>query len=93
MGNKRIFCLDFIRVVALFCIIWCHTNNIEYDSYLLEKVKWFLGKCGVPLFFTISGYLAFPQNKPIKEFFIHKIKRVVLPFVSWLIIRVSSLSY
>lgn len=86
MGNKRIFCLDFIRVVALFCIIWCHTNNIEYDTYLLEKVKWFLGKCGVPLFFTISGYLAFPQNKPIKEFFIHKIKRVVLPFVSWLII-------
>ena len=86
MENKRIFYLDFIRVVALFCIIWCHTNIIEYDSYLLEKVKWFLGKCGVPLFFTISGYLAFPLNKPIKQFFIQKVKRVFIPFLSWLLI-------
>lgn len=86
MENNRIFYLDFIRVIALFCIIWCHTNIIEYDSYLLEKVKWFLGKCGVPLFFTISGYLAFPMNKPIKQFCIQKVKRVFIPFISWLLI-------
>lgn len=88
MDSKRIFYLDFIRVFALFCIVWCHSNVIEYDSYLLEKVKWFLGKCGVPLFFTISGYLAFPLNKPIKQFCSQKIKRVLIPFMSWLFIYI-----
>ncbi len=86
MERKRIFCLDFIRAVALFCIIWCHTNNVAYDFYLMEKVKWFFGKCGVPLFFIISGYLAFPLNKPLKQYAIGKIKRVVIPFIAWVVI-------
>lgn len=80
MEGKRIFYLDFVRVVALFCIIWCHTNVIEYNSYLLEKVKWFFGKCGVPLFFIVSGYLTFPLNKLLERYAIGKIKRIVLPF-------------
>ena len=86
MREKRIFHLDLIRVVALFCIIWCHTDVVEFDSYFLEKIKWFLGKCGVPLFFMTSGYLAFPMNKPIRQYCIAKIKRVVLPFIVWVLI-------
>lgn len=86
MEGKRIFYLDFVRVVALFCIIWCHTNVIEYNSYLLEKVKWFFGKCGVPLFFIVSGYLTFPLNKLLERYAIGKIKRIVLPFFVWVVI-------
>lgn len=86
MERKRIFFLDFIRVIALFCIIWCHTNVIEYDSYFLEKVKWFFGKCGVPLFFMVSGYLAFPMNKPLRQFAKDKVKRVFFPFIIWVVI-------
>lgn len=86
MEKKRIFYLDLVRAISLICIIWCHTNNVTFDSYLLEKVKWFLGKCGVPLFFIISGYLAFPQNKPLKQYFLSKINRVVIPFILWVMI-------
>lgn len=86
MERKRIFYLDFIRVFALFCIIWCHTNNVEFDSYLLEKVKWFFGKCGVPLFFLVSGYLAFPMNKPLDQYAKSKLRRVFFPFVVWVLL-------
>lgn len=86
MDNKRLFTLDFIRVVAVFCIIWCHTNNIVYDYQLFEKCKWFLGKCGVPLFFIISGYLAFPFKGSLKSFLMKKWKRIVIPFITWVTI-------
>ena len=86
MERKRIFYLDLIRAFSLFCIVWCHTNNVAFDSYLLEKVKWFFGKCGVPLFFMISGYLAFPLNKSFSEYFKGKIRRVVAPFVVWVLL-------
>lgn len=86
MERKRVFYLDFIRVVALFCIVWCHTNNVVFDSYLMEKAKWFLGKCGVPLFFVVSGYLAFPLIKPLSEYFKGKVRRVVVPFIVWVLL-------
>ncbi len=88
MEVKRIFYLDLIRSIALFCIIWCHTNVVEYDFYFLEKMKWFLGKCGVPLFFMVSGCLAFPMNKPLDQFAKGKIKRVLLPFIAWVVIYI-----
>lgn len=28
MKSERIFLLDFARVIALFCIVWCHSNNV-----------------------------------------------------------------
>lgn len=86
MERKRVFYLDFIRVVALFCIVWCHTNNVVFDSYLMEKAKWFLGKCGVPLFFVVSGYLAFPLNKTLSEYIKTKTRRVVVPFIVWVLL-------
>lgn len=88
MDKKRFFPLDFLRVIALFCIIWCHTNNIEYDSLLFEKFKWFLGKCGVPIFFMLSGYLAFPFKGDIKEYILKKSKRILIPFFIWIVIYV-----
>ena len=84
--KERFFFLDLVRAFSLICIIWCHTNTIEFDSYLFEKIKWFIGKCGVPLFFIISGYLAFPQNKPIVQYFTSKVNRVVIPFLLWVVI-------
>lgn len=86
MEKQRYFFLDLARVFALICIIWCHTNVVEFDSYFLEKAKCFFGRCGVPLFFIVSGYLAFPQKKPLKQYFTQKVKRIVIPFCLWLLI-------
>lgn len=86
MERKRVFYLDFIRVVALFCVVWCHTNNVVFDSYLMEKAKWFLGKCGVPLFFVVSGYLAFPLKKTLSDYTKTKTRRVVVPFIVWVLL-------
>lgn len=86
MDKKRIFFLDFLRAIAIFFIIWCHTNNIEYSSILFEKIKWFLGKCGVPIFFMLSGYLAFPFNGNIKQYFQKKVRRILIPFIIWVLI-------
>lgn len=86
MEKQRNFFLDLVRCFALFCIIWCHSNVVEFDSYLLEKVKWFFGKCGVPLFFIISGYLAFPLKMPLRIYLKGKFNRVVIPLIIWTII-------
>lgn len=86
MYKERIFYLDVIRVFATFCIILCHTDVIQYDSVLFEKIKWFMGKCGVPLFFILSGYLAFPFNTGIEDYFKKKMNRIFFPFIFWVVV-------
>lgn len=86
MKNRNIQ-LDVIRCVALFLIILCHTNiGLEDAVPFIDKLKWFVGKCGVPLFLIISGYLNLPMKYEDKEFISKRFKRVFLPFLFWSVV-------
>ncbi|GAB6122583.1 acyltransferase [Dysgonomonas termitidis] len=86
MANRNIQ-LDIIRCIALFLIILCHTQiGLENVSPGIVKLKWFVGKCGVPLFFIISGYLNLPMKYGDMEFISKRFKRVFIPFLFWCII-------
>lgn len=94
MTNRNIQ-LDFIRCVALFLIILCHTHiGLDNVSPYIAKIKWFVGKCGVPLFLIISGYLNLPMKYKDKEYLKIRFKRVGIPFLFWCIIyRILSIIF
>lgn len=90
MMKHRNIQLDVIRCVALFLIVLCHTNiGLENATPYIVKLKWFVGKCGVPLFLIISGYLNLPMKYEDKEFISKRFKRVFLPFLSWSILYIA----
>ena len=87
MVTNRNIQLDIIRCMALFLIILCHTQiGFENISPVVEKLKWFVSKCGVPLFLIISGYLNLPAKYSDTEFISKRFKRVFIPFLLWCII-------
>ena len=89
MMKHRNIQLDVVRCVALFLIVLCHTNiGLENAAPYIVKLKWFVGKCGVPLFLIISGYLNLPMKYEDKEFISKRFKRVFLPFLFWSILYV-----
>lgn len=76
--------LDIIRCAALFLIILCHTSiGLDEVSPITVKLKWFIGKCGVPMFIIISGYLNLPMKYSAKDFLSRRIKRVFVPLLFW----------
>lgn len=86
MENRNVQ-LDIIRFVALFLIILCHTQiGLDSTAPILVKLKWFVGKCGVPLFFMVSGYLNLPVKYADGEFILRRLKRVFIPFLFWSIV-------
>lgn len=83
-NKKRDVRLDIIRCTALFLIILCHTSiGLDEVSPILAKLKWFIGKCGVPMFIIISGYLNLPMKYGAKDFFRRRMERVFIPFLFW----------
>lgn len=55
-------------------------------SPIMDKVLWFIGKCGVPLFFIISGYLNISTKYTPKEFLKKRFLRIVPPFMVWCVV-------
>ncbi len=88
LEQQRLYKLDLFRSFALFCIVLCHTRIATEDHLILEKINWFIGKCGVPIFIIISGYLGLPIKEGIslKSYLIKKVKRILLPFIVWALI-------
>lgn len=87
MINERNVQLDMVRCVALFLIVLCHTQvGLNDVSPIIVKFKWFIGKCGVPLFLIISGYLNLPMKYGDKEFLARRFSRVFFPFLFWCVI-------
>ena len=72
---NRIAGLDLIRATAIVLVVLNHTVEIvcglhvaEVVNRMSEGAQWFallaftLARCGVPLFFFLSGYLLLPRG-------------------------------
>ena len=86
IANLRIFCIILV-VLAHSMIIYKDSWNYystnttsQFFNYLCQFIYLF----HMPLFFSLSGYLAFYsyQKKPqFKDFIFKKIKRLIIPFL------------
>ncbi|APX71253.1 acyltransferase [Companilactobacillus allii] len=92
--NNRIFFLDFIRVIAIFLVIFIHvsaidtTLNIGSGQWQITKILNYFAHISVPMFFMISGALLLnsKKTKSISYTWKQRIPRVVIPFILWSII-------
>ena len=86
MKKKRILFIDHIRALAILMVIMCHVIDVNCLFWLgyqeMSGVRQIIlytllifGRCGVPLFLMITGYLLldrdYSQGK-WKSFYLHK---------------------
>lgn len=93
---KRLFALDYIRVIAITLVVLLHSSTLYYinpkGGILINEhtsaIAFVVSLCraGVPLFVIISGYLLLPMQVSIKQFFSRRFSRVLIPFVFWSIV-------
>ena len=57
MERERNYLIDAIKCLACFGVVMAHmaTKSLGDEFYYIEAI---LGRCGVPIFFMISGYFA-----------------------------------
>ena len=75
MHTKRLFWVDTLRVIAILMVVTIHSLNTSS----LTKISFM----GVPLFIMISGYLLLRKEESIKEFYIKRCKKVLIPWIFW----------
>ena len=96
-SNVRIEYLSFASVVSAFAVLILHTNGCFWtfsateqywkSANVIECVFYF----AVPVFFMISGItlLDFYDKYTLKEYFVRRLERVVIPFLVWSLIGVA----
>lgn len=88
--KKRYYYLDYLRtfaicaVVVLHCVCDYYNNPQNADAPLFSVLAYAneLARCGVPLFFMISGYLMLSSDIPdIKAFYKKRFIKIGIPFL------------
>lgn len=91
--REHVVYLDVLRSLAtyLVVILHCITPTLQNSDYfrsagwmVLDVINSFV-RMGVPIFFMISGYLALsdPRERPIREYYLGKVRRVLVPLLIW----------
>lgn len=90
MNSKRISFITYLNVYASFAVVMLHNNGIVwlhptgrtwYSAIFIETFFY----CAVPLFFMITGctLIDYSRKYSIKEFFIKRINKTLIPFIAW----------
>jgi len=96
MKKSETLWVDFIRVVAIFSVVWLHSAApLLYKYNELPHMDWWAGnvydsivRMCVPLLFMISGYLLLGKQEPLNIYAVKRINKVVVPLVIWTIFYV-----
>lgn len=79
--------IDVLRIVAIFGVLYNHTNRRGYYLYAFSDARicqdFYIGiatlaATAVPIFFMISGALLLPKKESLKELFQKRILKMVL---------------
>ena len=57
MEKERNHLIDAIKCLACFGVVMLHMPAVKFQKEIID-IQDMLGRCGVPLFFMISGYFA-----------------------------------
>lgn len=95
--KDRVVFIDYIRFIACFMVMLVHSCEPFYlggqgtfilnhtNALLVTLIDSFLRPC-VPLFVIASSYLLFPVKTDAKSFYTRRAKRVLIPFLIWLLL-------
>lgn len=100
MKKKRILFIDHIRALAILMVIMCHVIDINCLFWLgyqemsgarqiILYTLLIFGRCGVPLFLMITGYLLLDRdysNGKWKSFYLYKWLYLLLVTEIWFVI-------
>lgn len=89
MQTKRESWADIVKIIATFFIILVHASGIYQTSiinYFSGLTYSSFGYLGAPLFLILSGYFLLSKKEDIKTFFIKRLNRILLPWISWSLI-------
>ena len=88
--------LDFIRAIAIYCVINVHCLETIDEAYLNEGLSsigglitnslYYLKNAGVPLFVMISGALLLGKEVSFQAFFKRRLTRILIPFTVWSVV-------
>jgi peptidoglycan/LPS O-acetylase OafA/YrhL len=89
--SSRIQNLDLLRAFAILMVIYFHTVQMWFGSYISDKAIFNLGKYGVNVFFILSGFLIariFLKNKNLSvfKFWAGRFLRIYPPYLIILIL-------
>ena len=76
--SKRNDSIDFLKGIAIFLVVLAHCWILD------REIFFFIYSFHMPLFFCISGYL-FSTRKKFKDFFISKVKTLIVPYILFFI--------
>lgn len=92
MSNKRILWVDWVKFLAIFGVIGIHICSQFLSPNILFSSTWYQAvilestfRFAIVLFIMASGFLLLTKEQPINVI-PRRIKRVILPFIFWLII-------
>ena len=93
--SKRIFYFDALRALAILFVLLIHVTKWFVNVETPDTTFWVfsssfsaLGNVGVPLFFMISGALILNRDYEIKFFLRHRLLRIFIPFLFWIIVSI-----
>lgn len=81
---KKIKEFSYIKVILIISIVCAHLSPINYITKFNSSISWLynaIGILGVPIFYFISGYLFYNNQKKFKDFFVNKIKSIIIPWI------------
>lgn len=93
-SNKEIYWISNLRILATFAVVLLHcASPLVVDFEGNSRTNWWasntydgLARFCVPVFVMISGYLLLGKPIDFFNFYIKRLKRIVLPFVFWTLI-------
>lgn len=96
MKKERLLELDVMRGIAFLFIVLQHTiggfsyrDDISFNDFVLAKFIYTAAQVGVVMFMfltAVSLVYTYSEKIDIKDFYIKKLKFLVLPFVLWSLI-------
>ena len=91
-SRGRIVSFDVIRLIAISCVVLCHSVETVYKTDHLSLgygVTHYLGRLGVPLFLFLTGALLINKefdSGSIKRFFSHNWLGLVITSEVWILV-------
>lgn len=92
--NKRDYGIERLRIVACLMVVAIHTTMYGWYNVSPRTYNWIvlnayemMVRCGVPLFFMISGAVFLSKEEiDIRRLWTKNIRHIVLSFIPWLVI-------
>ncbi len=94
--KNRLIWIDYVRVVAVFFVIFSHAsspllfkyNEVSRHYWLIADLYHSSSRVCVPLFFMISGYLLLGKEEELSIFFKKRMDKVIIPLLAWSLVYI-----